>query len=81
MERSYPFILLSLLHLNTRDFVSLSCMAGFGEKHMEGKGDPGRSTRHAKVNFVKVVSLDELSLGLEKSIIIHLLVFVGKEMI
>lgn len=34
-----------------------------------------------KVNFVKVGSLDELTLGLEKSITIHLLVYVGQDMI
>lgn len=34
-----------------------------------------------KVNFVKVGSLDELTFGLEKSIIIHLLVYVGQDMI
>lgn len=41
------------------------------------KGAQGGVLDMPKVNFVKIDSLDELTLGLEKPVIIHLLVYVG----
>lgn len=74
VERCYPFILINLLQLNRRVFVSFFCIAGLRKAH-GGKGDPGRrSTGHAKGKFCQGWQFGWIDLWLRK---IHYYPFAG----